>query len=531
MKSRELRYLLGFCVAITLSLTSRVHASPTTAPTWHIPQNGNETLTNPSFLAFSPEASTDDLGNSVAAWTWKNPATDEVRIQFAEKIHGVWHKPAITGLGAADKYFLSNKGDYADLPRVATGANFSDAAVVWRQCKGKQFSQFRIFIAERHNGKWIKPKNVNESLSLPVSKAEAPSIAMNNQGAMIVAWQQIDPADGKSKIFSAYRKGGSFIYQSGQWKYQLGKWLQKPVAVDSAHALSASSLGDAYWPEVAIDSEGDAVMTWYQYASTQANPDTVRVYHRRFSQKNNSWGPAIQLSQHKKGLQLWPMIASSKAADQFAIIWAGEYNLSWGTTHTFLATQGLSGTPPATVAEFSSPNQFKPLSLKNESSVCSADFYDPPRVAINRNGNLVATWSQRSHQNNFNQSSIFIAELRDGNWSQPKAFSDAISPQDSVTLARNPVVGIDESGYTAIAWAQADQYGKQQLYMAETEKNAAGQTEWIKPFDTANITGPAEGYTVLDPKISLNAHGAGTLIWGKSSMKQDQSVLYIGERY
>jgi hypothetical protein len=92
--------------------------------------------------------------------------------------------------------------------------------------------------------KWTYPTDLNDNISPDGQDAGHPWVAMDNIGNAIITWRQSDGS--KDQIFKSE-------YRNGAWTHPAS--LTDNISPDGQ---------DAYYPQVAIDNRGNAIITWYQ---------------------------------------------------------------------------------------------------------------------------------------------------------------------------------------------------------------------------------------------------------------------------
>jgi hypothetical protein len=83
---------------------------------------------------------------------------------------------------------LSPNSSTAAAPRVAVAGN-GDAMAVWQQ---PHDAVLRVFRAERRRNAWSSPADTSAYMSLADTVATAPDVVANEDGQVVIAWQQSD---------------------------------------------------------------------------------------------------------------------------------------------------------------------------------------------------------------------------------------------------------------------------------------------------------------------------------------------------
>jgi hypothetical protein len=122
--------------------------------------------------------------------------------------------------------------------------------------------------------------------------------------------------------------------------------------------------------------------------------------------------------------------------------------------------------------------------------------------AMGRNGDIVLAWSQ--FDGAFQQ--VFMAECRNGIWTNPQSLSDNISPDG--TNAISPSIAVGDGGDTIIAWLQSD--GSDNRVMVSQYRDG----NWTHPLSTSeaiSLPGSAAG----NPCVAMGTDGEGLVLWGQ----------------
>lgn len=210
----------------------------------------NGSWTHPANLmdAISPADTDVDLGpvldmndnnEIVVAWLQDNLAS-ELAVYFSEYRNGSWDHPTINEPISPD---LEDVLDEDDL-EVALSDN-GDAIIAWIQDTDVND---HLFFSEYRNGSWDHPSGT-DYISLDNYNAERIKLDMDAQGHTMIVWEQSSP-DADSVFLSHY--------QNGAWTHP----------VDENDAINPDWIELFYegidTPNVAMDSEGNAVVAWEQ---------------------------------------------------------------------------------------------------------------------------------------------------------------------------------------------------------------------------------------------------------------------------
>jgi hypothetical protein len=294
--------------------------------------------------------------------------------------------------------------------------NNGNAIIVWSQDDG---SNYKIFKSEYRGGSWSHPANLSDNISPDGPNASCPKVAMDNNGNAIIVWYQLDGSN--RQIFMSE-------YRSGSWTHPAD--LSDNISPDGP---------ECYYPEVAMDNNGNAIIVWYQLVGS-----TDQIFMSEY--RSGSWTHPADLSDNisPDGQDAtYPEVAMDNNGNAI-ILW--------------YQSDGLND--QIFMSEYRGGSWTHPANLSNNISPDGQDAFNPD-VAMADNGDAVITWYQ------FNSSSerqIFKSEYRDSSWTHPADLSDNISPDDQ--SAYSPKAAIDDYGNIVIVWYQSDG-SNNQIFMSE----------------------------------------------------------------
>ena len=237
----------------------------------------------------------DASGNALAIWHQINGTRD------------IWANRYLPGFGwgTAELIETDNAGD-ATGPNIAFDMN-GNALAVWRQSDGTRINIW----ANRYTpgGGWgsaelIETDNAGNALS--------PQIAVDMSGNALAVWRQSD--------------GTLFNIQSN--RYTLGSgW-------GSAELVETDNAGTAAGPDIAFDTSGNALAVWQQSDGTRFN-----IRANRYT-PGSGWGSAESIETDNAGDALFPQVSIDSNGNALAVwyqsdsardnIWANRYTLGTG---------------------------------------------------------------------------------------------------------------------------------------------------------------------------------------------------------
>ena len=268
------------------------------------------------------------------------------------------------------------------------------------------------------------------------------------------------------------------------------------VTINRAWHNSASYINpggtDAWYPQVAMDNNGNAIIVWQQYDGTN--------YHIFKSEyRGGIWTNPANLTDNISpgGAGAWnPQVAMDNNSNAI-IVW----QQSNGTNYHIFKSEYRSGvwTNPTGLTDNISPN---------------GQDAAYPQVAMDNNGNAIIVWQQNDGVND----QIFKSEYRSGIWTNPANLSDHISPDG--TNAWNPQVAMDNNGNAVIAWYQYDGANNQVFkseYRGGVWTNPANLSDHISPDGGApSIILTPLGFSTI--RVAMDNNGNTIITWFLSEL-------------
>lgn len=332
--------------------------------------------------AFDPRLGIDDAGNAIALWL----QSDGVRPDL-------WANRYVAGVGwgAAVLLETDDSSDAVD-HAIAVGAD-GDAAAVWVQSDGVFPSVWVNHYAAATG--WGGAQRIDVA---NLGESRQPGIAIDANGNAIAVWAQSDGAR-----FNVHANS----YPAG------GGW-------GAAGLIESDDEGSAESPQIAFDTDGNAIALWLQSDGTRPN-----LWSNRFS-AGASWGVAekiefndlgdarqhqLAIDAHGNAIALWAHSDGTRFS-----IWANRFDgADWGAAE-------LIETDDTDDAEF-------------------------PQLVFDSGGDAIAVWFQYDAIG----PSIWANRNRNGSWG-----TAVLVETDDAGGALDPRIAIDRTGNAIAVWAQSD---------------------------------------------------------------------------
>lgn len=308
---------------------------------------------------------------------------------------------------------------------------------------------------------WDDPQLLSDNISPDGQNATAVDVDMNDVGDAVVVWQQSDGAN--TQIFYS-------LLLNNIWTHPTN--LADNISPDGT---------DATRPKVAIDNQGNIVVTWLQ--SDGANVQAFRAEYRL-------------------GVWALPVNASDNISPEGQDVMDGEVSMDNNGNTLILWRQSDGANTQIFKSEYRLGIWTDPVNLADNISPDGKNAFNPTSY-LDDSGQSIIVWRQL---NNVNRNSIFKAEYRLGVWTYPASTADFIS--NAATNAFDPEVAMDNDGQAIIVWRQLDGLGGNfQVYKAEYRLGA-----WSFPVNLGdNIS--VDTTNALNPEVSMDDNGQAVIVW------------------
>jgi hypothetical protein len=416
----------GALIALTCSALAGLTApAASAAARWLAPLD----LSAAGQTALNPHVKVDPQGNTVAVWERFDGTTYIVQ-SAVRPAGGVWQAPVD----------LSVAGQYAEVPQLALDPQ-GNAVAVWTRRNG---TNFIIQSASRPaGGVWQAPVD----LSLAGGNASNPQVAVDPQGNAVAVWFRSNATN--YIIQAAARPAG-------------GVW-QAPVDLSVAGQ-------NAYDPQVALDSQGNAVAVWER--SNGSNFIIQSAWHAAGSAV---WSGAVDLSGAGQSASS-PQVAFAPLGNAVAV-WHRYNGANWIIQS---AADPVGGPWQAPVD----------LSVAGQSATY-------PHVAFTPLGNAVTVWQRYDGTNYIIQSA---ARTAGGSWLVPVDLSAGGGDAGMAQLA------VDPQGDAVAVWRRYDGTN----YIIQSAARTAGGS-WLVPVDLS-----AGGAEAGMAQVAVDPQGDAVAVWTRS---------------
>jgi hypothetical protein len=319
-----------------------------------------------------------------------------------------------------------------------------------------------------------------------------PSVAMDDTGDFVITWNSYNGQDGD----------------------QLGVFAQRydstgsPIGTE--FQVNTFTTGNQAVPVIAMDSDGDFVISWYGFNPDYNNYD---VFARRYDSNGNPAGSEFRVNTFTSGDKILPAIGMDDTGD-FVIAWESQYQDSDNSKGIYARRYDSSGNPAG--SEFR-VNTYTAFTQENAS------------VSVNSQGNFVIAW-----QSNIQDLSGFgvFAQKYDSSGnpdnSEFQVNTNNLGRQDL------PAVALDDNNNFVIAW---ESFVQPDFESASFNTQVSNLTLGIyaQRFNSGGFLGSefrVNSFTTnhqMQPSIATDSDGDFVISW--NGYEQDGDGIYEGNIY
>ncbi|OZG71566.1 hypothetical protein BTA51_19990 [Hahella sp. CCB-MM4] len=424
----------------------------------------------------------DLAGNSMAAeYTWSFTTND-----------GNWREYAL----------LEGSRNSTDLPQVAIDSEGNAFAIWIKAIIGPRYNTYvsRYSASEGNWGEATLIQSDEKYISYD------PQVAFDNAGNAMAIWSQSDGTE--TSIFT-----NRYSATDKSW--------EGPVLIEDGRGL-------ADIPQIALDNNGNAMAVWYQNSGAQ-----VDIYANYYSAADNSWGTATLIETDDRGEADYPEVAFDSNGNAFAVwhqtdgtrnsIYANQFSVAdktWGTA-TLIE---LDDTSDAKYPQLAIDADGNVMAIWQQSDGARVNIYanryssedsswgdvalvetddtgnaQSPQIAFDDNGDAVAVWAQYdgSHRNIYTNRYSSTAS---------KWLGATLVEIDNEGMSSKPQLSIDNDRNIIVVWQNNTPAGEFNIWSNRyTSVNGQwGDAELLESDTLGSGT---------NPQVAVDADGSAIAIW------------------
>ncbi len=208
-------------------------------------------------------------------------------------------------------------------PKVATDAT-GDYVVVW-ESYGQDGSDYGVY-AQRYNRFGTAEGSEFKVNSYTTGDQFQPTVAMDAEGDFVIAWADISGSH--SGIYAQrYNAAGTAA---------------------GSNFLVSGTMSTIDSPAVAMDANGDFVVAWQTYGAFEADfggfePPTDEIYAQRYNAAGTAQGTIFQVNGSTTGVETGPAVAMDAEGD-FVVTWTGYNETGSGGYGVYAQRYNAAGT-------------------------------------------------------------------------------------------------------------------------------------------------------------------------------------------
>lgn len=303
----------------------------------------------------------------------------------------IFYSAKASGGTWTDAFNISDNPTPSRSPSIAVDSQ-GTVHVVWQDFAPGNYD---IFYSQKpKGGNWSTPYNVSNN----PEDSTAPSVAVDGQGIVHVAWQQ--DVSGTPDIFYSSRA------VDGTWA--------TPVNV-------SNNSGESDNPSLAVDAQRNVHLVWFD--KTPGNEDIF------YATKPNggTWSTPVNIS-NNTGDSEYPVLAADSQ---------GTVNVAWqdntpGNWEIFYSSKPAGG------------SWSTPFNISRNSS--SSGF---PTIAVDDSNNVYLAWHDNSPNITQDLYEIFyVSKPKGGDWSSP------VNISGTSVKSGDPSIGVDSHHTVHVAWSE-----------------------------------------------------------------------------
>jgi hypothetical protein len=415
-------------------------------------------------------------------------------------------------LSVVDNHILIN----STVPLVAFTAYTLKVSTALRGFAGEQLTD-AVTIGFTTDQNWTGSRPVSAVGPVPgpgLEVQELPQVATDRNGNAIAVWGESD--------------GTHFHVRAS--RHLDGNNLP-PQTLDN-------SPGDTGLPLIAMDAQGDALVTWQQ-------PDTNGIVHlfSSFFTATNGWGGPLQVDSSAASISndsiSNPQLAMDAAGNAMAVwqVVSGTVSHVWSNTHSSTgwdaphqidsAPAGFAANPQVAVdsAHGITMAVWTQQDAANGNGVWAGRYsgtawqdvkqieahtsgaVTTPRVALTPQGNALAVWVNSSGTNTSLWSSSYDTPSTTWNTAVPVETGNTRLGHLAGPAFSN--IGIDGNGNAMVVWLKAE--AGDQTGTVWASRLAANGTAWDAP--TQLVSGSGAASLSSNPQLAVDVAGSALAVW------------------
>jgi len=406
-----------------------------------------------------------------------------------------WSKPVLISDDETDWNFFDSQR-----PSITIDIH-GNIHVVWMdKTPGEWGTDIEIFYANYTNNHWSNVTCISDLYGWNLGYSYNPKITADNFGNLHVVWFDGSTGDwgGDDEIFYVnYTKNG---------------WSNATCISD----IYGWNDGGSFNPNIAVDSNGDLHVVWYDFTAGEWGSDSEIMYTKYTAE---GWENATVISDDSSG---WNNDSSSNpsivAVDGVVhVVWVDNTNGTWGTDTEIMYRQ-YTGSDWGNVTVISDDA----TNWNNGSS-------NHPEIAKDKSGNVYVVWEDNTDGVWGEDIEIMYTKSTISGWLRPTVISDDISKWNNDS-SQYPDIDIDNEGNIHVVWHDYTngEWGSDSEIMYKKHTVSGWSNISIVSDDSTgwNVNSSEK------PCIAIDNSGGVHVAWEDKNFEQngiDFDILYSGD--
>ncbi|MEZ0368471.1 MAG: hypothetical protein ACAI44_05210 [Candidatus Sericytochromatia bacterium] len=280
-----------------------------------------------------------------------------------------------------------------------------------------------------------------------------------------------------------------------------------------------STLASYTHPAVAMDDDGDFVVTWTGYGSLVGGTesgDSYSIVARRYNANGSPDGSAFQVNTYTTNTQMFPDVAMDSDGD-FVIVWENNYNTDNGDGgKADIRAQRYKSSGSATGEEF----------VINPPDPNGANWDKFPAVAMDGDGDFVVVWPDYDYADDIED--YLIRGRRFSRTGSAKGNQFTVTADNNYVgndKTAAPDVAMDFEGNFVVAWTYDDEQDGDNRGVYAQRYSSTGSHRGDE-FQVNTITTDSQDI----PSIGMDAEGDFVIAWRNNAEDGDQYGIFA-QRY
>ncbi len=313
-----------------------------------------------------------------------------------------------------------------------------------------------------------------------------PAVAMDNSGNFVIVWQ----SSGQDAV------GNYGIY--GQ------RYLSNGTTNGTEFRINTYTTNTQTNPSIAIDSDGDFVISWQSQNQEVSTGNYFGIYAQRYNSNGATNGGEFRVNTYTTNTQSNPSVAIDSDGD-FVISWSSLSQTGDTSYGIYAQKYNSSGGPVNSEIHVNST---------------TASIQKFPSVAMDDDGDFVISWVS----NNQDASTTYGIYAQRYNTSGAVAGGEFLVNTFTTSNQSNPSAVMDNTGNFVIAWESNNQDGSQYGVFAQRYSNL-GATQGNE-FRVNTFTSDVQKAS----SVAMDSNGNFIVIWQSNNQDGNLNGIY-GQMY